>query len=136
MWKTRLCSVVYTCKIPRNNGTKFLIQHWQFFGVEPDWFSISKNFQVGRSFVFGKLCQPLATCDTENILTPNRLMMPCCTLHSKMLSKQLRLSKSSNTSLESTLKGSGLILPLNNSWKNGNYTLSSEPLTPSDTCSL
>lgn len=63
--------------------------------------------------------------------------MPCCTLHSKMLSKQLRLSKSSNTSLESTLKGSGLILPLNNSWKNGNYTWNNplalnplHPLTP------
>lgn len=81
----------------------------------------SIRFSGVKALIFGKFCQCLATCNTENILTPNRLMMPCRTLHSKMLSKQLRLSKNNNTFLESTLKGSGLILPLNNSWKNGNY---------------
>lgn len=29
---TGLCSVVYTSKLPRNNGTKFLLQFWQFPG--------------------------------------------------------------------------------------------------------
>lgn len=50
----------------------------------------------------------------------NRLMMSCHLLHNKMQNKQLKLSKNRNTYLVITLKGSGLISQLNNSWKNGN----------------
>lgn len=55
-------------------------------------------------------------------LIPNRLMMPYHLLHNKIKSKQLKLSKNRNISLEISLKGFGLISPLSSSWKNGNYT--------------
>lgn len=134
---TGLCSVVYTSKLPRNNGTKFLIQCWQFPGQVLCRTRLVFNFirfSGLKVLIFGKFWQSLAAYGTKNTLTPNRLTTPCHTLHSKMLSKQLRLSKNNNTYLESTLKGSGLILPLNNSWKNGNYiwsnTLTLDPLHP------
>lgn len=136
MWKIGLCSVVHTSKLHRNNRKKIPHTTLAIF-----WCRTRLVFKIRFSgvkvLIFGKFCQSLAACDTENALTPNRLMMACRTLPSKVLSKQLRLSKNSSTSLESTLKGSGLILPLNNSWKNGNYTWNNtlvlnplHPLTP------
>lgn len=55
-------------------------------------------------------------------LTPNRLMMSYHLLHNKIRNKQQKFSKNRNIYLEISLKGFGLISPLNSSWKNGNYT--------------
>lgn len=134
MWNIGLRSVVHTSKIFQKQWDKIPHTTLAIFWCRTRLVFNFLWFSGVKVLLFGKFCQSLATCDAENILTPNRLTTPCHTLPSKELSRQLRLSKNNNTYLESTLKGSGLILPLNNSWKNGNYnwnyTLALNPLQP------